>query len=299
MTTVLQNAPVRQGWASRILHFPLTKILLATLVAVASAGLMLTLSKAIADKDARLIWPEIASAIAVLVSYWAYVRYVEKRPVAELSRRRAMPEVAAGLLIGAMMVAAEIGILYALGYYEMTGINAWSMKLTQPLAVMIFIGVIEEVIGRGVIFRITEESLGSWPAIAISALIFGLAHLPGEGAGVLAIGNTVVAGAFFAAAYMLTRRLWLCIGIHVAWNYTLGSIFSIAVSGNASTGLLIGKLTGPEWITGGGYGLEASVLTLVTLVAVGGWFFWLAHRRGHFVASKRSRGLHAPMNQPS
>ena len=297
MTTVLQTAPVRQSWGTRLLHFPLTKILFAVFLAAASAGLTLSLAKAIADKDARFIWPEIASAIAVLVSYWAYVRYVEKRPAAELSRLKALPEIGAGLLIGAMMVAAEIGILYALGYYEMTGINAWSMTLTQPLAVMIFIGVIEEVIGRGVIFRITEESLGSWPAIVISALIFGLAHIPGEGAGVLAIGNTVVAGAFFAAAYMLTRRLWLCIGIHVAWNYTLGSIFSIAVSGNESTGLLIGNVTGPEWITGGSYGLDASVLTLATLVAVGGWFLWRAHARGHFVAPK-VRGR-APVNQPS
>jgi hypothetical protein len=163
------------------------------------------------------------------------------------------------------------------------------MKLTQPLAVMIFIGVVEEVIGRGIIFRITEESLGSWPAIAISALVFGLAHIPGEGAGMMAISNTVVAGAFFAAAYVLTRRLWLCIGIHVAWNYTMGSIFSIAVSGNESTGWLLGRLTGPEWLTGGSYGLEASILTLVSLLIVGGWFLWLARQRGHFVAARWRR----------
>ena len=182
MTTVLQTAPVRQSWGTRLLHFPLTKILFAVFLAAASAGLTLSLAKAIADKDARFIWPEIASAIAVLVSYWAYVRYVEKRPAAELSRLKALPEIGAGLLIGAMMVAAEIGILYALGYYEMTGINAWSMTLTQPLAVMIFIGVIEEVIGRGVIFRITEESLGSWPAIVISALFRARAY-SGRGGG--------------------------------------------------------------------------------------------------------------------
>lgn len=289
MTTVFETVPARQGWGKRLLSFPLTKIVVALLLVVGAAFLTFSLAKAIADKEARLIWPEIAAAIAVLAAYWAYVRYVEKRPATELSRHRALSELGVGLLIGALMVAAEIGILYALGNYEMTGINAWSMKLMQPLAVMIFVGVVEEVVGRGIVFRITDESLGSWSAIAISALLFGLAHIPGEGAGILAIGNTVVAGAFFAAAYMLTRRLWLCIGIHIAWNYTLGSIFSIAVSGNESTGLLIGKLTGPEWLTGGSYGLEASALTLLTLVVVGGWFLWLAHARGHFVASNRRR----------
>ncbi|WP_167759732.1 CPBP family intramembrane glutamic endopeptidase [Massilia horti] len=284
MSTVCITAPKRQSWGKRLLHFPLTKIVIATFLAVASAVLTFKLAKAIAAKEMRIIWPEIISAIVVLLSYWAYVRLVEKRPVTELSRLNALSEIVVGLLIGTLMVEAEIGALYALGHYELTGINNWTMKLVQPLAVMVFVGVIEEVIGRGIIFRITEEALGSLPAILISALLFGLAHIPGKDAGVMAIGNTVAAGAFFAAAYMLTRRLWLCIAIHAAWNYTLGSIFSIAVSGQASSGLLNGRLTGPEWITGGAYGLEASVLTLVALVIVGGYFFWLAHKRGHFVA---------------
>lgn len=289
MTPVSNTVPVREGRGSRLLRFPLTKIVIAILLVVASAFLTFSLAKAIADKEARMLWPEILSAVVVLSVYWTFVRYIEKRPATELARRNALPEIALGLLIGTAMVAAEICILYAMGLYEVTGITAWSMKLMQPLALMIFIGVVEEVIGRGIIFRITEESLGSWPAIVISALIFGLAHMPGEGAGLGAIFNTVIAGAFFAAAYMLTRRLWLCIGIHIAWNYTLGSIFSIAVSGNESKGLLIGQLTGPEWLTGGAYGLEASLLTLLTLVAVGGWLLWLAGARGHIVARKSRR----------
>lgn len=284
MTTVLATAPARKSWGKRLVRFPLTKIVLAVVLAAMSAGLTFSLASVIAPKSARIMWPEIVSAIGVLFTYWAYVRYIEKRPVSELSRLRALPEIGIGLLIGASMVAGEIGILYASGNYEMTGANGWTMKITLPIAEMIFVGVFEEVLCRDIIFRITEESLGSWVAIVISALLFGLAHVPGDGAGILAIGITVVAGAFFAAAYMLTRRLWLCIAIHAAWNYTLGSIFSIAVSGRDSKGILIGKLTGPEWITGGTYGLEASILTLITLTAVGGYFLWLARARGHFVA---------------
>lgn len=286
MTTIIHADHARQGWGRRLLNMPLIRILIATLLVVGAAFLTFSLASAIAAKPARIIWPELAAAAAVLAAYWAYVRFVEKRPAIELSRFKALPEAGLGLLIGAAMVALEIGLLSALGAYQMTGTNPLTLALVQPLAVMVFVGVVEEIIGRGIIFRITEESLGSWPAIAISALIFGLAHLPGEGAGVLAISNTVVAGAFFAAAYMLTRRLWLCIGIHVAWNYTLGSVFSIAVSGNESKGYLIGTLSGPEWLTGGAYGLEASVVTLLTLLIVGGWMLWLAHARGHFVAAK-------------
>lgn len=289
MTTIIHSAQTQQGWGRRLLNMPLIRILIAVLMVIGAAFLTFSLASAIAAKPARMIWPELAAAAAVLAAYLAYVRFVEKRPAIELSRFRALPEAGLGLLIGAAMVAVEIGLLSALGAYQMTGTNAWTMALIQPLAVMVFVGIVEEIVGRGIIFRITEESLGSWPAIAISALIFGLAHLPGAGAGVLAIGNTVVAGAFFAAAYMLTRRLWLCIGIHIAWNYTLGSIFSIAVSGNESKGYLIGTLTGPEWLTGGSYGLEASVVTLLTLLVAGGWMLWLAHARGHVVPAKRRR----------
>jgi membrane protease YdiL (CAAX protease family) len=289
MTTLPHATQAAQRWGGRLLRLPLVKIVIATVLAAATANLALALARAVAEKEARIIWPQVLAAVAVLLTYGAYVRHVEKRPATELSRHRALPELGAGLVLGAAMVVAQFGILHLLGYYELGGMNAWTMNIVQPLAVMVLVGVLEEVIGRGIVFRITEESLGSWPAILISALLFGLVHLPNEGAGVLAIGITVAAGAFFAAAYMVTRRLWLCIGIHVAWNYTLGSIFSSAVSGHESNGLLVGKLTGPDWITGGSYGLEASILTLLTLVLVGGCLFRLAHARGHFVASRRRR----------
>ena len=294
MTTVSRTAQATQatqatgGWGGRRLRFPLVRIVLATVLTAATANLAMALTR-LAPDEVRIIWPQLLAALAILSSYGAWVRFVEKRPATELSHRRALPEFSAGLAIGVLMVAGLFGILYALGYYQVSGMNAWTMKIVQPLAAMVLVGVLEEVIGRAIVFRITEESLGSWPAILVSSLLFGLVHLPNEGAGPLSIGITVAAGAFFAAAYMLTRRLWLCIGIHAAWNYTMGSIFSVAVSGHESKGLLVGQLTGPDWITGGSYGLEASILTLLVLVLLGGWFFKLAHARGQFVAGKRRR----------
>ena len=168
--------------------------------------------------------------------------------------------------------------------YELLGSEGVSARLVAPLAEMTFVGVFEEVLSRGIVFGVAEQSLGTWGAMALSSLLFGLAHLPGEGATMLSGLIAVVAGAFFAAAYVLTRRLWLCIAIHVAWNYTLGTVFSVAVSGRESVGLLRGRLTGPEWLTGGRYGLEASLLTLLVLLVVGAAFLWRAHARGHLVA---------------
>jgi CAAX protease family protein len=279
MTTLLATNPSPWSWGRRFMRFPLTRIVLATFVTALSVGLSMSLTSTIAGKESELL-----GAGAALASYWIYVRLVEKRQVSELSHVRAVPELGAGLLIGALMVTAVVGVLAALGAYQVTGSGGFSMKLLTPLAEMTLVGVFEEVLCRGIIFGTLEKSLGSQIALLISALLFGLAHLPGAGAGFLAITIAVVAGAFFAAAYMLTRRLWLCIGIHIAWNYTLGTVFSIAVSGRENSGLLRGTLSGADWLSGGTYGLEASVFTLLVLTVMGSYFLWKARARGHLIA---------------
>jgi membrane protease YdiL (CAAX protease family) len=268
----------------RVLRFPLTRIVLGTLAVALPVGLAMSLANSMADKPGGLVWQWLLGASAALAAYVLYVRITERRPLSEFSLDGAPAELGLGLLTGALLVVAVIGMLAALGAYAWVGSNGLSMKLLFPLAEMVFPGVFEELLFRGILFRITEKSLGSWPALGISAVLFGLAHLAGAGAGVLAIANTVAAGAFFAAAFMLTRRMWLCISIHVAWNYTLGTLFSVAVSGHESTGLLQGRLSGPDWLTGGPYGVEGSVFTLLVLTVASTWFLWRARAKGYVVA---------------
>jgi hypothetical protein len=139
---------------------------------------------------------------------------------------------------------------------------------------------------RGIVFRILEQWLGSWIALAISAAVFGLLHLLNPGATLLdACAIMLVGGVMLAAAYMLTRRLWLCIGMHFGWNFTQGGIFSTAVSGGATHGLLQAKMAGPVWLTGGDFGAEASVVALVTCMAAGVLLLAAARRKGHVITS--------------
>jgi uncharacterized protein len=103
-----------------------------------------------------------------------------------------------------------------------------------------------------------------------------------HGATLLNAGAVMLeAGILLAAAYMLTRRLWLCIGIHFAWNFTQGGIFSAAVSGGTANGLLEAKLVGPVWLTGGAFGAEASVVAVVVCLAAGLLLLLAARRKGH------------------
>jgi membrane protease YdiL (CAAX protease family) len=132
---------------------------------------------------------------------------------------------------GAALFSLTIGVMAILGVYQITGSNGW---YTMPATIPGFLlgAVLEEVAIRGVVFRILEQWLGSWIALALSAVLFGLLHLLNPGVTLLNAGAVMLeAGILLAAAYMLTRRLWLCIGIHFAWNFTQGGIFSAAVSG--------------------------------------------------------------------
>ena len=280
-------------WLMRAWRFPLTRIVVAlAFVMVPAAGASVALQKLVADKSIRNLLIILVVGI-VIASYFAYVKWVEKRAVIELSARGAIGETILGLLIGALLFSATIGILALAGVYQVTGINSWqAMWATIPL--FIFAGVMEEILIRGVVFRILEEWLGSWIALAVSALIFGALHLPNDGATLInTAALSLEAGVMLAAAYMVTRRLWLPIGIHIAWNFTQGGIFSVAVSGNEMKGLLNAKLVGEEWLTGGKFGAEASVVAVLLCVLAGIYFVWRAQRSGNVMQPAWRRNSHS------
>jgi uncharacterized protein len=256
-------------WGARALKNPVVRIVIALLsIAIPFAVVATPFNLFVSDKSLKRVGALLLTAI-VLGAYWAYVRIVEKRPVAELSRPGMLCELGAGVLLGAFLLSLTVGLLAALGAYQVTGSNGWAAMLATAPGFVLF-GVLEEVVMRGVVFRILEQSLGSWVALVISAGIFGLLHLLNPGTTLLNAGSVMVeAGVMLAAAYMVTRRLWLCIGIHIAWNFAEGGIFSAAVSGGGTKGLLQAKLIGADWLTGGAFGVEGSVVALVICAAVG------------------------------
>jgi membrane protease YdiL (CAAX protease family) len=158
-------------------------------------------------------------------------------------------------------------------------------SLYPAAAMAILSGVIEEIVLRGLFFRLLERLLGSWIALALSAALFGALHLGNPGATVsAAVAIALEAGVMLAALYMLTRRLWAAIGLHAAWNFAQGGIYGIAVSGFKQTGLLVPSVQGPEWLTGGRFGAEASLPAVLVDTAFGVALLVLAYRRGRFVA---------------
>jgi len=263
-------------------RFTLVRILLALLAVCVPVALVLVLSSQIPDKALRAYWPPLLAALLGYAGYALYVRRIERRLPAELQGSAGLRELGAGLAIGTAMFLAAVGILVAGGSYGFTGAGNPAV-LAKSFTEMVFVALVEEILFRGVLFRLPERSLGTRWALLLSAAIFALAHLPNAGITVLAVLNTALAGLLFAAAYLATRRLWLPIGIHFAWNFISDGVFSLPTSGNPARGLLQGRLSGPEWLTGGAYGLEGSAIALVVMGLAAILLLRRARRAGHIL----------------
>jgi membrane protease YdiL (CAAX protease family) len=216
--------------------------------------------------------------------------------VAEVSRRGAVPGLAVGFLVGAVLFGAVMGIIAATGHYQYAGWGAVSGAVAV-LGKMCAVAVAEELVFRAVLFRIIEQWIGTWLALAASALVFGLLHLANPGAtlfGALAIA--VEAGVMLGAAYALTRTIWFAVGIHLAWNFVQGGVFGATVSGTASTfqSLIRGAIAGPDLLTGGGFGPEASVPAIGVGVVAAVVLLILTVRRGRIMPIPRRSTAAAP-----
>ncbi len=228
------------------------------------------------------------TAVAALFGYRWVVRRTERRDVTEAAWSGAAAAVGRGLLIGLGMFAAVIANIALLGGYHVAG---WG-SVSGALALFGFTAataVTEELMYRGVLFRIIEGRLGTWAALGLTAALFGLSHLLNANATLWgAIAIAIEAGGMLGAAYVATRNLWVPIGIHFAWNFAEGGIFGTEISGNNTPqGLLDGVLSGPSMLTGGTFGPEGSVYSVGAGMLVTIAFLWLARRRGTIVAPRR------------
>ena len=223
-------------------------------------------------------------AVCALLTVLAVTWLIERRNPAEigLSLWRLIIDWLKGAGVGAAYLCASVGILALLGGYRITGVTFAGQALAGGLLLHVFVGVFEETLVRGILFRFLEEGFGSWIALAITALLFGFSHLSNPNATMWsAIAIALEAGVSIGAVYMATRSLWFAMGLHTAWNFLQGALFGVAVSGiDAPTDSLFQPLIqGNPWLTGGAFGIEASVITVVLGLGLGVSFIVYAVRQ--------------------
>lgn len=221
----------------------------------------------------------LVTVVVVALSYRLAVRWTERRDATELGRR-GLSGAPQGVVIGVSLFSAVYLVLWLLHVATFAGF-ATTSGLVFTFAASLAAAVTEEIIFRGVVFRIAEEGMGTWAALVSSGGLFGLIHGLNPGATVVStLAIALEAGVLLAAAYALTRSLWLPIGLHFGWNFTEGGIFGAAVSGGKAHGLFEAPISGPALLSGGAFGPEASVVAVVLCLLVAVAMIALAIPRG-------------------
>lgn len=278
--------PGRWLWARALAW--MAALMVASVIAynAVSRGLQMLLSDLSEPPAALRLVAAIAGSLAVLLLYAGAVRLAERRAPVELALRRALPELALGGAIGSVIVAVIVGVLLAAGWAELSRQPAGEIAIA--LRDSIRSGVLEELLLRLIVFRLLWRAFGIWPAILLTAALFGALHLANPGASLfaalcLAAGEGVAIG-----LYLTTRRIWAPIGMHAAWNFTQGWVFGAAVSG---TGEIAGGPFAmrpadgvPLLLSGGDFGPEASLAALAISLLASAAALRFAWRRGGVAA---------------
>lgn len=240
--------------------------------------------------------PELLSVLrrsgilaTALAGYWAFVHWHEKRAAPEL-RLRPM-QVLLGGAGGAAMVALPMALLFALGVYEMLLWRGASSALFGIAAVIGIAATLEELVYRCLLFQLLERAWGTQRALVVQALVFALQHLGNVAQG--GIGDVAamlvavtVLGLLWGGVFMLTRNLWVAAAHHAAWNFTI-LLSGLPLSGIEDWRLsapLESRMAGPDWLSGGMFGPESSLLVIVSTTAVAVLLLRAASRRGAFFA---------------
>ena len=237
-------------------------------------------------------------AVAATLSVWISRKYLDKLSFASLGlayRKRAVTDLLVGFVLSAVMAGTFLLMAVALNIVEITGLN-WDTALRGPtaanrlvgalrsftLATMlillfehILVGYWEELVFRGYLFQNMAAGMGQLPAILLSCLIYGVIHYLNPNATVLSSMIIILFGFMRIFGYLTTGMLWLSMGMHIGWNFFQGPVCGFAASGHQKATLLELNILEPNWLSGGSFGPEGSLLIIpVVLLAIWAMKVW-------------------------
>lgn len=267
----------------------LVLLLLSSLIAGTIATMAVGPEDAVAERGDLTEWPaRLVALVATVAAYLVLILVIEKRrPPCELKPSRA-GGLLVGLAIGAGAMLLSFVLVLALGGFQIEGLRTpdWPAWWATVFSAGVVAGVSEEMLFRGILFRLTEEVVGTWAAVAFSGILFGLAHMGNPDAtwrGAITIA--IQAGVSIALLYAVTRSLWVVMGMHAAWNVVQGPLLGVPISGTGeANGFLQVAPRGSDWISGGAFGIEASLVSVAVLVALSIFLGWRLTRSDAVVA---------------
>ncbi|OXG09200.1 hypothetical protein BC749_101680 [Flavobacterium araucananum] len=272
----------------KIFNYPVTKIILAllTFMAVVIIGQQIA-SKLLVltplDKNYRNLLKGLFVSASCVLSYILFFKKYDKRAVTEFAAKGLAKNLFIGTMIGFILQSLTILVIYLNGSYSVLHINPISFILI-PFAIMFTVAIIEEVLVRGIIFRILEEKLGTYISLTISSVLFSVFHLLNPNGTLISAICITAAGFLMGAAFIYSRNLWMPIALHFAWNFTQSGIYGAITSGNEKTNSLVeAKIQGPEFITGGAFGPEGSIQAIVFCILGTVFLLALSHKNNQII----------------
>jgi membrane protease YdiL (CAAX protease family) len=286
MEAVVSGRSIERPLWRRVIDFPLAAMVIAVALFILATAIAMRTGKLLPPLPPveKLALNAILGIGLVFAVYKLVIVRLGDRPRDDLRAAGALKGTAAGMILGFLLFSTVVGIAAMFGVYSITGSGDTRELARDLIGTAILAAFMEELLFRGILFRWIEEFAGSWAALVVTSGLFGLAHILNPNATWFSsFAIAVEAGLLLGGAYMLTRSLWMPMGLHAAWNFTQGFIFDVPVSGSAQNGLVAAKLSGPTLLSGGGFGLEASVIALVIATAAGLWLVWRAVSLGELV----------------
>jgi hypothetical protein len=266
---------VRSGWRVTVYiassFFASLTLLMAALPLVTALGVEID-----ARSSAIYVVQFGISATVCLMFGWLWGRVFEALPFRALGAAFTagwFRDMAAGLVIGAASLLIAAGVVAVSGGLALapnpSDSGAIARTLLGTLAIFSAGAAFEEIFYRGYVMQTLFRARYAAFAIVFTSLFFATSHNANPGASAFSWINTFLAGIWLAVAYVKTRNLWFPFGIHLAWNWTQGPLLGIPVSGLESLApepLLRATVSGPDWLSGGAYGLEGGAACTVALV---------------------------------
>ena len=280
-----KEGELRSGWRviAFFLAFAVCLMLLGVLTSVAgmlipALGRLLVAqeSPGLAGVMFRSGLSQALSLVSALAASALCARLLERRSFASTGfklHKGWLRDFLYGSILGAAALGIAVVIARAAGAVQFTvQINDFAALAGSFIFLFIFFLVaaaFEEVLFRGFAFQALVHNLGPGAALAITSVLFGLAHLTTPDASLFSTVNIMLAGVWLGAAYLATRSLWLAIGLHYSWNFVMVFLFGLPVSGHNDFDKLAwldGEAAAPVWLSGGSYGPEGGLAATLAVI---------------------------------
>jgi len=265
---------IRAGWRALIfilLAFAIGLFLVASLTLVKNAGKLANIAVS-GFTPLGLTITEAALLIPALIAAWIMAR-IERRKFGAygLPVRHAFgKDFWIGTFAGFAAISVCLLEIFAFHGFRLTGISIHGTKILWATlawaAAFVFVGLSEEFCFRGYLQFTLATGMGFWPAAGAMSLLFGLAHASNPGESKAGLFSVVVFGLLFCLFLRRRGNLWWAVGFHAGWDWGQTFFYGVADSGIPPyNNLFNSSFQGPEWLTGGTVGPEASLFAPITL----------------------------------